>query len=195
MARTGMAGLIADLRGMTEGGTAVYSVGGVTYFSDDQMQKYLDKTARRRTVLEVRPLVQYVGGSAHYYDYEIPLGQGVALEEATGGTAVWQLRDSVGSAVGTASYSINYQQRLISFAATTGGSAYYLDCVTYSPAQAAAEVWRWKAAHVASAVDWESDNHKVTASQKMAQCLEMARFYMMQGGAQTGRIINSDVRY
>src|SRR5690606_26605129 len=130
------------------------------------------------------------GGTAVYYDYYAPQGY---WEEATGGTAVWQVQDSTGTDPGTANYTVNYESGHIRFTADTGGASYYLTARRYDVHRAAAEVWRRKAANVANRADWSSDNHSVKASQVRQSYLQMASYYEKQAPARVVRLFRGDL--
>jgi tRNA splicing ligase len=59
MARAGMSDLIAELRGMTDAGTADYTVGTVSYWSDDHLQTELDyhRNEFKHILIESNPTV------------------------------------------------------------------------------------------------------------------------------------------
>lgn len=191
--RTGMAALIAELRVMAHVGTADYSVAGVYYFGDQQLQDELDKTARIHRMAYMRAIGRQVGAaSVIYQDYSIPPEFGPWLEGTVGGTAVWRVMDSVGNVIATTNYTVNLQQGLVTFNANQLGSATYLDCVEYNLNRAAANVWRWKGSNVAQSVDWSSDNHSVKASQKRQQALDMARYYSGLAGVTFSQFIRVD---
>lgn len=175
-ARTGLANLITELRGLTEAGTADYTVTSSTYWSDDHLQNVLDL---HRTDLIYQPLQIYptvtTAGSSLYQDYRAPVGM---LEETTGGTAVFYIQDSSGETIGSANYVPDYRRGQIQFNASQGGTIYYLTARSYDLNAAAAEVWRKKAAHVApTSFDFSTDNHSISRSQVYLHCLEMADFF------------------
>lgn len=190
-ARDGMTTVIETLRSWTEAGSADYSIAGVTYWNDEQLQAVLDRcrTDARRTPLQLVSDVNEANVSI-YQDYYFDGGH---WEEATGGTAVWVVEDSLGANVGTASYAVNYQAGHIRFTSDTGGSAYYLSGRSYDLHRAAAEVWRRKAAHVAGRVDWKSDNHDIKASQLQKQYLAMAVSYEKQAPARFVKMHRADI--
>lgn len=191
MARAGMANLITEMRVLCQAGTADYSVAGVAYFSDDQIQASLDETrAELRDVgLVDRPQRGTAGYS--YLDYEIPRTAGAWFEEAATGSG-WAVRDGTGATVGTALYSVNYRARMVTFASNTGGSAYLLDARAYDLNRAAANLWRRRAALEALRVDWSSDNHNVKASQRRDFCLDMAAQFEAQAGPSSGQFVRID---
>ena len=182
MARTGLADLITELRGMTEAGTADYTIASTAYWSDNQLQNVLDmyRTDIIWEQLSMYP-VQLSGGSSGYYDYRSSYG---FLEATTGGSAILYLQDGTGATVGSASYTPDYRRGQFQFTANQAGSVYYLTGRSYDLYAAAADVWRKKAAHYApSAFNFSTDNHSVSRSQIYEHCKEMAVFYEGQGGS------------
>lgn len=185
-ARAGLANLILELRGMTETGVNDYSVNSVAYWTDDQLQLKLDSMSVRTDINNVplTPVIENTpGGTAQYLTYYAPKGY---LEEATGGTAVWRVVDSLGSVVGTANYSVEYVPGIIRFNTNTAGTSYYLWARSYNLDAAAALVWRTKAAHVASAYNFASDNQKFDRAVLRTSYLAMAKEFDEKGGVSTG---------
>lgn len=182
-ARASMAELITELRGMAQAGTADYTVGAVTYWSDEQLQQVMD---RWRVDYRFMPLAcqpDYVSGAYSHTEYRLP--------------ERWMERDIdvldyTGAAYGTALYTIDYDRQLIEFAADTGGSAVYINASAYDLNRAAADIWRQKAAHYASAYDVSADGHKLTRSQLMAQAAQMAAFYEGLSGPVTASVFRGD---
>lgn len=190
-ARAGMATLISDLRQKSNAGTADYTLAGVAYWTDTQLQTELDKQQQQwfHERLDSQPVL--IDGTYTYYDYCVPDYMLGGLEENAAASG-WCVRDSAGGSVNASSYSVNYQARRVTFSANQQGSVYYLDARTYNVNAAAAAVWRMKASAVASNVDWQSDNHRVSSSQEAANCLRMADYYDQQAGARVGRFVRSD---
>lgn len=169
MARSGLANPILELRRMTNAGTADYSIAGLSYFTDDQLQTVLDQ--HREDVfsesLEAVPTVR--GGTTYWYDYYCTPA---VYEE---GTATFQVTDSLGNAV---TPTVNYQMGHLSFGTVDqGGTAYYLTARRYDLNGAAAQVWNDKAAYVAMAYDFSADGHSLSRSQMIKQYREMAQIY------------------
>lgn len=178
-ARSGMTNLIAELRGMTEAGTAEYTVGSSTYWDDDQIQSILD--IHRRDIifeqLRIYP-TQVSGGSLDYRDYRSTFG---FYEATTGGTAIFYLQDATGAVVGTANYTADYRRGQMVFNASQGGTVYYLTGRSYDLQAAASDIWRRKAAHYApTAFNFSTDNHSIDREQVYKHCLEMANFFAGQ---------------
>jgi hypothetical protein len=187
MARDGMSNLIALVRQHGNIGTADATFGGVSYWTDDQIQAMLDRTQVRRFL---RDLV-YLDDSGT--DYVIPSSS--AWLERAGSASGWQVYNASGSAIGTASYSVNYDANIITFPTVQSGAGYTLDYREYRLYEVVADVWEQKAGAVANQVNWQSDNHRVEASKKADQCLMMARKYRAMaggGGVVTARRVRVD---
>ena len=170
-ARTGMADLISQVRGLTYAGTADFTLGTVVYWSDDHIQRALDRT--RRDIYQVE-LEQWptlgTAGTYEYYEYRAPYGN---LES---GSAVFLLRTFNGATAGTA-LTVDYDAGIITFTADQLGTEYMLTARTYDLNAAAADVWRGKAANSANYFDFKTDNHDIKKSQFHAHCLEMAAYF------------------
>lgn len=190
-ARDGMAHLITRLRGMTNTGETDYSIKGVTYWTDDQLQDILDTN---RMDIMAEPLMvmprQLSTTDVEYRDYYFSRAN---VEEAASGTAVWQVVDSRGSAVATAIYTVNYRARHIRFNSDTDGTAYFLHYRSYDLDNAAGDVWEQKAAQVADRFDFETDNHKLSRSQLARQYRQQAQDYRRQAGGRSKRMYRDDV--
>lgn len=192
VARATMYELIAELRAMTDTSPNDYSVAGVPYWTDAQLQIVLD---RHRDEIYGEELsfvpITVAGGSIEYHDYYSAYD---SLEQTDGGTAVFILREGTGGTVGTALWSADYLNGKVTFPTTTGGTAYYLTGRSYDLNQAASEVWGKKAAHLAStAMDWKTDNMQMTRSQLLANAREMALYYQQIGGPTTATMYRGDM--
>ena len=192
MARSGLANLISELRGMTEAGLTDYGIGAVYYWSDDQIQDILD-IHRRDVVFEQLQMYpnQVASGSLSYLDYRSGFG---FFEETTGGTAVFYVQDSTGSTI-SSGYTADYRRGTALFSSDQRGTVYYLTGRSYDLQAAAADLWRRKGAHYATAFDFSTDNHSVTRSQAYKHCLEMADFYEGKSGdsVQTVQMFRGDM--
>lgn len=183
-ARAGMTEIVAELRALCAAGTADYTIAGVAYWTDDQIQAVLDQ---HRSDWVMHPLfaqAKQVDGTTYTYDYFIPSALGGPWEREASGSAYWRITDSTGAEQGTALYSVDWDGLKVTFAADQAGTAYYLSGRTFDLNGAAAAIWRRKAAYYAADVDWSTDGHRVNASQARKQCLEMAaEFEALTGGA------------
>jgi hypothetical protein len=179
VARAGMADLIGDLRGLTDAGSNDYTVAGRPYWTDAQLQRVLDRYGQDVYRAPLVPMQTYAGaGTVEYRHY-------YAGEENLEGGAVFYIQDAAGGNVGTAQYSMNYHTGHATFGADTGGSALYWSGRAYDLNRAAADVWRQKAAHYATAVDFQTDNHRVSRGVLQEHCLKMAGHYAAQSTTAT----------
>jgi hypothetical protein len=178
--RVGMTNLVQRLREAANADTGEFVLGGGTYWTSDQLQTQLDRQRQDIYGEPIPPTPTYVNGEAQYLDYYWRYSN---VEEATSGSAAWLLRDSNGSAIGTGSYSIDYDARKISFPATTSGSVYNLTYRTFNVNLAAAEVWDIKAANVSRLFDVKTDNHDLKRSQLEAAYTRKAKEFRQKSGA------------
>lgn len=181
MARASMANLIKELRAMTQAQSTDYTVESVSWFTDDQLQAELDKlrTTWVGLLLDYIPTRKLNG--YEYKQYRIPEQVGVWIEDSTGSDNGWYLYDNTGATV-TATYTTNFQARLITFAVDTTGQSYWLECRSYDLNKAAASVWRIKAAFESKQIDWASDNHDIKAEQRYNHCVQKAEEFESKGG-------------
>lgn len=175
MSRTTLSQLRDELRGMTESGTADYTLGTITFWDADQMDTVLD---RHREDYIFEPLIPYpvqiAGGSTAYYEYRAGVGN---FEQTSGGTTIFYIQDAAGSTIGTASYTADYLRGVFTFSADTGGSSRYYTGRSYDLNAAAADIWRKKAAHYFNAFSFATDNHRVEKEQVYKHCIEMAESF------------------
>jgi len=194
MARTTLANMIADLRGLANAGTADYTIAGVTYWTDDQLQQVLDTNRYDVYREELAFVPRYItGGTIQYYDY---YSQYDNFESTDGGTVAFIVEDSTGTDVGTASYTPDYRTGRIVFAANTAGTIYYLTGRAYDLNGAAADVWQRKMIQVAassSGFDWSSDNMSVKRSQQVEQAKMMINYYNGLRWPKTAIITRGDI--
>jgi len=193
MPRSGMTTLIATLRQLTNAGSAEAALGSTTFYTDDHLQAELDRTQRlwRRVPLQSVPVL--VNGAYEYYDYRIPPELGTSIESAASDSG-WSVKDGLGTLQGTALYTVNHYARTLTFEADQHAARYYLDARTYDLNRAAAAIWRQKAGFAASRVDWQSDNHRISAAQEYEHCLRMVAHFESLSGASQGRFVRTDER-
>lgn len=176
MSRSGMTAIIEELRTMTEAGTAEYTVGTTSYWSDNALQDVLDLYRNNLTHYPTQwnPIV-VSGGTLQYYD--LALGYGF-FEATTGGTSIFYLQDSTGTKLGTALYSTDYRLGRVTFTSDALGSTIYTTGRHYDLNAAAANVWRKKAAHYApTSFSFSTDNHTIRRDQVYDHCLQMAAYF------------------
>lgn len=169
--RLGMTDLVNRLRQMAQADIAEYVLGGETYWSSEHLQDVLDRHRLDNFQETVYPTAQFENGATIYRDYYWQYGN---AEQLTSGSAIWQLWTVDGVAVGTADYTADYNNQHIEFGTATDGASYLLNYRVYDLNRAASEVWRLKAANVASNFDIRTDNHDLKRSQKVKQYLDMA---------------------
>lgn len=189
MARNGMSNLIQRVRLLASAGTADLTAGTVAYWTDNQIQDLLDQYRQDLNRIQLDYEGEYIGGGTiQYRDYYAPVGN---LEEAESGTVYWRVEDVDGSAIGTASYSVDYIAGLIRFTADTGGTEYYLRARSYDLNRVAADIWRARAGSVSAFYSFQADNQEFKRSDWFRHCMDMALSFEMQGGVtQTGLFRN-----
>ncbi len=181
MARTGMTAIIEELRGLTEAGTAEYSLGTTTYWTDNALQDVLDIHRQDVRFSQLKPYPNQVsGGSLVWYDYLSEYGY---LEATTGGTAITYLQDSTGTTLGTALWNADYRRGMFTFVSSAGGTSVYLTSRSYDINAAAADVWRRKAAHYApTSFNFSTDNHSISRAQVYDHAVDMAAYFENMSG-------------
>lgn len=179
--RAGMTNLIQRLREDASAATGEFVLAGGTYWSDDHLQRELDRHRREIYQEAMSPVVTYDNdGNPQYFDYYWRRGN---VEEATSGSAAWELENVNGSAIGTADYNIDYNTQHIQFLTSTDASLLYLTYRSYDMNRAAADVWEKKAANVANRFDVKTDNHDLTRSQLFKQYMQMAAKFRRRAGS------------
>ena len=192
MARSTLAELRNVLRGMTQAGTADYTLGTATYWDDGQVDIILD--SHREDYIN-ESLITYPvvgsGGSSLYYEYRANVGN---FEQTSGGTSIFYIQDGTGATVGTANYTADYLRGVFTFSADQAGSAYYYNGRSYDLNAAAADIWRKKAGYFFNAFSFSTDNHKIDRQQIYQHCIEMAESYeaMSQDSISTIDVWRSD---
>jgi hypothetical protein len=192
-ARAGMSSLIAQLRVLCNVGIADFTIAGIPYWSDDQLQAELDALVAvfRSALLDAMP--QRVGAAYVYKEFAVPAGIPLWLEEDTSGATAWVVRDSAGVAkVVTTDYTVNYRSGVITFVADTGGASFFLDCRAYDMYQVAATIWRQKAGLESRSVDWSNADHSFKANQRYEHCIEQAERFESKAGIRTTSLYRTD---
>lgn len=188
-ARTGMATLISTVRDFAVSGTADYTLGTTVYWSDEQLQTVLDRHKLAVVREELVPIDSYNAGTVEYLEYRSAYGN---YEETTGGTTIFEIENAAGTTVGTASWSMDYANGILTFSADTSGSAYFINGTSYDIYRAAADVWRMKSGHHSSGVDFSTDNMTVKRSQMITNDMNMADYYAGMGRVKTIQTERSD---
>jgi hypothetical protein len=187
MARAGMTNVIRRLRALTDAGTADYTLDGVAYWSDDQLQDELDRAARILQGEPLEPVWVTEDGAARLYSYAFPFGRHF---EEQGPGAGWAVRNLIGGEV--SGYTVDYALRRITFAADQRGAFCTLDARAFNLEAAAARVWEHKAAFAASKLDWNADGRRVRGSQEHRHCRMMAAHFRRLAGVRVSRMRRVD---
>jgi len=175
-ARSGMVDIINELRTLTEAGANDYSIANQVFWTDKQLNDILDMHA---TELEYEPMILIPGRKPGGYSYKDYFVNYKWLEQDASGTSEFIIKDINGGTVSAALYSVDYMIGEVSFLADQGSTIpYYVDCSSYDLNAAAAEVWRKKASHYASAYNFSTDNHNVQREQLYTHAKEMADYFL-----------------
>jgi hypothetical protein len=188
LARTGMVDLISELRELTDSNVDDYTIAGVPYWSDKQLEKILDNN---RTDLKWVETEAQAEGDGSYLDYAIGFGN---LEQTTGGTAIFMVQDVDGASISSALYSVDYKRGVVTFATDTDNTTYWVTGRSYDLNGAAAEVWRRKLAHYHTAVNFKTDNTSIDRRQLYENAKEMCEYFegLSSGGFATISVLRND---
>jgi hypothetical protein len=188
LARTGMVDLIADLRGLTDANVDDYTIAGIPYWSDKQLQDILDNN---RTDFKWAEMTAQEEGDSTWLDYTIGWGN---FEQTSGGTAIFIVQDIRGDTVSASGYSVDYRRGVVTFNTDTGGTDYFVTGRSYDLNGAAADVWRRKLVHYHTAVDFKTDNTSIDRSQLYKNAQEMVAYFegMASGGFASIDVLRSD---
>jgi len=159
----------------------------VTYWSDEEIQRVLDrhKAEYVHAALEVQPT--YSAGSIVYTQYRL------GVTDVESGTAVFKIEDTAGTVTG---WTADYTRGIVTFTADQSGKSFYWSGFAYDLDAAAADIWRMKASHVAGLVDFSTDGHSVKRSQQAQAYLNMAGYYQQRSaseGVTTAKIVRDDL--
>lgn len=189
--RDGMGPAVNRLRLECNAGTVDFTVNGTSYFTDDQLALELDRYAIYLTNVMLIPAPKLLNGQYQYFDFVIPAEVGRDFEQA-GTTSKFTVKDLGGVTIPSSQYSVNYDNRIISF--TTDQKAVYriLDIMSFDMYKSCAEVYRQKANLVAHKIDWSSDNMRINASMLYKQYMEMADEYEAKAGPTYSRFSRVD---
>ena len=189
--RTGMQTLIDTVRGYANAAPDEWSVSTdtslVEYWSDDEIQRVLDRHKSEYIHEPMTAYPTYSGGSIVYLQYYAGIGN---IES---GTVVFKIEDTSGTVSG---YVMDYARGVATFSTDQNGKSFYWSGFAYDLDAAAADIWRMKASHVAGLVDFSTDGHSVKRSQQAQQYLNMAQYYQQRSaseGITTAKIVRDDL--
>lgn len=162
--RDGMAALLVRTRRMVNDEDS-------TVWTDQDVQDTLDLHRLRvyREPLEVERTL--TGGGAEYRVYHS------RHTNYEAGTAAFRVEDAAGNQRGTADYSADYVNGVVTMAADQQGTQLYLSGWSYDVNAAAADLWEERAGQVASFYDARTGDHQLSRSQWHAHCQERAAHY------------------
>lgn len=172
MARTTMADLITQLREYADASVADFTVNGVAYWTDDQLQTVLDGNRRE---------VRYLGLAAQA---DLQSGGSVTYSEYWSGLGSWEdsptVLDANYGTVSASAYTFDASDGVVTFTnASSSAAVYFIRGTVYNVHAAAAQVWIRKAAQAARAYDVSTDNHSLKRSQLAQQAGAQARTFSM----------------
>lgn len=174
-ARSTMSNLITTLRGMTNAGTADWTIGSLTYWSDDQLQTTLDRYRVEVIDEPLEAVGQMVGGGTiSFYEYR---SRNQFYEATNGGTAQFVIRDAIGSVSGTANWSADYERGAVTFTADQKGICYFLSGWSYDLNAAAADIMWQKTARAAEMISFSTSGHSVNRSKVVDNLERQARMF------------------
>ena len=175
ISRSTMADLVGELRTLTNADANEYTVAGVPFWTDKQLQTVLDRHVTYVKDYQLRPEETLEsGGSVAYYDYQSPYR---FFESTDAGTARFIVKDETYATVGTAAYSVDYPRGRITFGTTTAGLTRYLTGFSYDMNAAAADVWTMKASNAGKMFNFSTDNMRVDRGAFQKNCFDMANYY------------------
>lgn len=188
MARSTMGTVLADLRNLIND-----PAGTAQVWTDDQLQSHLD---RRRLDVYRLPLlsvsVYSAPGTLAYYEYRSPYRD---YEASAGGTAVFVVEDARGAQAGTATYSADTRNGIVTFNADTGGADYYLTARSFDLYGTAGDVCEAWAQKVALEFDFSTDGQSFSRSQKAAMLSAQAERFRRQARRTTtgSKVVRDDL--
>jgi len=188
VARSGMLNLIDELRLRASAEPNEYSIAGKQYWTDEQLQSILDRNRTDIIYDELVAVPYQAAGSLTYLEYRANYGN---LEETTGGTAIFYIQEADGDTVASAGYSVDYERGIITFTTNQEGEVFYVNGRSYDIDAAAAQVWRMKASHYYTAVNFSTDNHRIDREHVYQHCLQMAEHF--DGQSSSGGIGSYDL--
>ena len=191
MARTGMQTLIDTVRGFADAGPEEQTVESgssiVTYWSDEEIQRVLDRHKTEYIHADMMAVPSYSGGSVVYTQYKL------GATNIESGTAVFKIEDTAGTVTG---YTVDYARGIATFTSDQSGKSFWWSGFAYYLDAAAADIWRIKASRVAGLVDFSTDGHSIKRSQQARAYLDMANYYQNRSATEsivTAKIVRDDV--
>ena len=190
MARSGMQTLIDDLRENGDVGTAEYTVGTTTYYTDDQLQDLLDR--RRRVVVRHRAVGATEYSGSDNVVYRRFLTGLTSLEGTASGTAQVRVEDANGNIL--SGYTLDENSGIITFSADQGSSTnIYFTGWVYDLNGASADLWRIKSGFTAKHFSFAADSQRFQRGQWHNNCIRMERQFRRQQWTSTAHRVRTDI--
>lgn len=186
-----MAGLVSELRVLTDTAVDDVLLQGTYYWTDDQLQDILDQNSIAFTDIPLisRPL--WYSGSRQYLEYHFPGYVSEWLEEPTASDNRFQIVDSLGNETAIANYTLEARYKRVTFNSDQASKLWYLRARGYNLYQAASEVWQRKAALRAELIEVRGGIFIMKEDQEYKHCIEQARFFAGRGGFNTIKLIRT----
>jgi len=178
-ARSSMAGIILDLRGLTDATLGETTVNGIDYWDDEQLQAILDNYRIDALDTPLLPAGQLINGTTVYLRYYFPDELSSTLEDG------FTLRDSNGTQV--VSWSYVPGTRYVLFASDQLANTITLTGNSYNLRKAAARVWLTKASQRSQLIDWKAGGQSMSEDQEYQHC--MLKFQEFAGAEGVGGLI------
>lgn len=194
MTRQSAVYIIDEVRRLSGVGTAEFSVGTVSYFTDAQIERILDSRRIRlhRHEIVFEPELSSGGGTVIYKHARIGFPWVEDVSEG-GTTDQFKITDTNGSIIGTTNYTLSPEDGFVTFSADQHGSIRYVTGWVHNPYKAAYEVLLSWSFQLARQPDWATDNMRVWRSQKVVQIREqMKQLKEMAGLAPNINVISMD---
>jgi hypothetical protein len=180
-----MVNLTARLRAMTAAGTADFTAGTVSYFTDDVLQSILDRHCES-FVFEAMEAEDPTVGAGSTYTWTVYDIEHTNIEESTGGTSIFWIQDNQLATVAAADYSVDYENGIVTFDADTAGATYYANGTSYDLNGAAADIWELKAMNVAKMVNFSTDGHRMDMGTLKKDYMDIAKDYRAKSWSGSG---------
>jgi hypothetical protein len=177
MSRPGMGSIIATVRELTGAGTAD--------FSDDSVQRFLDESRDELFESKVVGVARTVPGSVVFEHFDIGRGP------VETGTAAFTVTDGLGGTIGTADYSLDAENAIVTFDDPYAQSSIYVTCRIFDPYDAGASLLEAWAAQLSISA-WDLSQDAQTLSRRVTSMLTAARRLRSRGVARFARYVRRD---
>lgn len=168
-ARDSMKLLVDRLRSVT-GAATDDEFGGITYWTDDQLEAELDK--HRYDARVPLTVTEYRQDGRVTYRYTFSIPRGFWTENK------YTVRDDNGREVGTAyTVEVNSERGTVLFAEDIGNRRLFIDLSLIDWNAAAADVWEQKAAHRYDLITVKAGDTRFDAAQERDFCVARAAWH------------------